>query len=188
MRTDRKQLAAIRSDLRTGTSPTGHSGFLRTQSATALQIRGHDGPRSIAMTKPSAAQIERAKRLLASEGSAGELGGVCGGGRAGLRQARRSPGPAARSAACKRCSRVARSWRKSSSRPSPRSPTVAKARRSCGAHLQSLEPAVATETAAALFGTFLDLITTFIGDRLTVQVLRSAWPTIEETPPRETDK
>ena len=32
--------------------------------------------------------------------------------------------------------------------------------------LQSLEPAVATETAAVLFGTFLELITTFIGERL----------------------
>jgi len=56
------------------------------------------------------------------------------------------------------------------------------------AHLQSLEPAVAIETAAALFGTFLDLITTFIGERLTVQVLRNAWPAMKETAPRETPR
>ena len=52
-----------------------------------------------------------------------------------------------------------------------------------GACLQALDPAAATEAAATLFGTFFELITTFIGERLTVQVLRSAWPTIEDTAP-----
>ena len=55
-----------------------------------------------------------------------------------------------------------------------------------GSCLQALDPAVASEAAATLFGTFLDLITTFIGERLTVVVLRSAWPAIEETAPTET--
>lgn len=41
-------------------------------------------------------------------------------------------------------------------------------------------PAVAEESAVALFATFFSLITTFIGDRLTTQVLRSAWPTLDE--------
>ena len=54
--------------------------------------------------------------------------------------------------------------------------------------LRSQDPAVATESAAALFGTFFTLITTFIGERLTTQVLRRAWPTIDETAPRETRK
>ena len=54
--------------------------------------------------------------------------------------------------------------------------------------LQAQEPAVATESAAALFGTFFALITDFIGERLTTQVLRGAWPTIEETALRETTK
>lgn len=35
------------------------------------------------------------------------------------------------------------------------------------------------EQAIALFATFLSLLTTFIGARLTRQVLRSAWPTLE---------
>ena len=48
-------------------------------------------------------------------------------------------------------------------------------------YLQTLEPTTATEAATNLFGTFLDLIITFIGDRLTVQVLRGAWPAIDET-------
>ena len=54
--------------------------------------------------------------------------------------------------------------------------------------MQALDLSVATEAAAALFGTFLELMTTFIGERLTVLVLRSAWPTIEDTAPTETKK
>jgi hypothetical protein len=52
--------------------------------------------------------------------------------------------------------------------------------------LQAQDPAVVTESAAVLFGTFFALITTFIGERLTTQVLRRAWPTIEVPAPRET--
>ena len=44
--------------------------------------------------------------------------------------------------------------------------------------LQAQDPAVVTDAAAALFGTFFALISTFIGERLTTQVLRVAWPTI----------
>jgi hypothetical protein len=54
--------------------------------------------------------------------------------------------------------------------------------------LQALEPAFARESALALFGTFFALISTFIGERLTTQVRRSAWPAIVETSPRETRK
>lgn len=56
--------------------------------------------------------------------------------------------------------------------------------------LQAKDPAIATESAAVLFGTFFTLITTFIGERLTMQVLRAAWPTLEETarPPRESNQ
>jgi hypothetical protein len=54
--------------------------------------------------------------------------------------------------------------------------------------LQAQDAAVATESAAALFGTFFALMTTFIGERLTTQVLRTAWPMIEATAPLETNK
>jgi hypothetical protein len=60
--------------------------------------------------------------------------------------------------------------------------------------LQSQDAAVTTEAAEALFGTLFALITTFIGERLTTQALRRAWPAIEEiapgatTPTGETDK
>ena len=54
--------------------------------------------------------------------------------------------------------------------------------------LQAQDSAVTTESAATLFATFFALLTTFIGERLTAQVLRNAWPTIDETAPRETKK
>lgn len=52
--------------------------------------------------------------------------------------------------------------------------------------LHADNPSVGTEAAAMFFGTFLALIMTFIGERLTTQLLRSAWPTItEETAPTD---
>ncbi len=54
--------------------------------------------------------------------------------------------------------------------------------------LQAQDPAVETEAATALFGTFFALITTFIGERLTAEVLRRAWPTIDVTAIEETRK
>ena len=56
------------------------------------------------------------------------------------------------------------------------------------AFLQALDPAAAAEAAEVLFGTFFTLLTTFIGDRLTVQALRRAWPAIEEPAAPETKK
>ncbi len=40
---------------------------------------------------------------------------------------------------------------------------------------------VAKESAAALFGAFFTLLTTFIGERLTTQLLRKEWPAIDLT-------
>ena len=53
-------------------------------------------------------------------------------------------------------------------------------------HLQARGSASDVDSAAILFGSFLELLTRFVGERLVTQVLRSAWPTIEETAPRET--
>lgn len=46
---------------------------------------------------------------------------------------------------------------------------------------------VDTESAAALFGNFLSLTTTFVGERLTLQILRNGWPTFEAPALREKD-
>lgn len=50
------------------------------------------------------------------------------------------------------------------------------------------DPAVSRDSAALLFATFVSLITTFIGDRLTTQILRVAWPTLELNRALETKK
>lgn len=54
-------------------------------------------------------------------------------------------------------------------------------------HLQARDPAVTADAAAALFGTLIALVATLIGERLTTQVLRNAWPMIEATGLKETD-
>lgn len=46
---------------------------------------------------------------------------------------------------------------------------------------------LAGESVVALFATFLTLITTFIGERLTSQVLRRAWPALGERVTPEED-
>ena len=43
--------------------------------------------------------------------------------------------------------------------------------------LERQDPAVATEAAGAVFATFTGLLVTFIGESLTVGLLRKAWPT-----------
>ncbi len=64
-------------------------------------------------------------------------------------------------------------------------PTVVSSAASMRECLQALEPGVARESTVALFGNFFALINTFIGERLTTQVLLSAWPTVAE---RDTSK
>jgi len=42
--------------------------------------------------------------------------------------------------------------------------------------LEQQDPAIATEAAGAVFGTFTGLLVTFIGEPLTARLLRKAWP------------
>jgi hypothetical protein len=48
-----------------------------------------------------------------------------------------------------------------------------------------LDPAVTSAAAAALYGTMLGLLISFIGERLVWQVLRSAFPAFERVVPKE---
>jgi hypothetical protein len=138
------------------------------------------------MTRPSAGQLDRARRLLASE--AGSGGGSEGAAEAAARvyerlDAQLAPllGRAGVRALFARSAKLAETELASLADATEDSAKLS-------ARLQSLEATAAGEAAVALFGSFLELITTFIGERLTVQVLRSAWPAIEETAPRETQK
>lgn len=54
--------------------------------------------------------------------------------------------------------------------------------------LETQDPRAVAESAAVVFDTFFALLSTFIGERLTIQMLRSAWPTVEEPAPNESTK
>jgi hypothetical protein len=134
--------------------------------------------------RPSPAQLDRAKRLLASEGFA-DSSEACAAAAGRVRDkfdAHLAPllGRAGVQALFARSAKLAQIDLRPVAEVTAGSDDAAV----LGAYLRSLEPGVAIQTAAVVFGTFLDLVTTFIGERLTVQVLRSAWPAIEETPPQ----
>jgi hypothetical protein len=133
-------------------------------------------------------QVERAKRLLANEGNSGRSSAECAAAAWRVYEklnARVAPllGPAGVEALFVRSAKLAQAEFVSLAEVA-----TAEGMKKLGACLQALDPADATEVASTLFGTFLDLMTTFIGERLTVLVLRSAWPMIEDTAPRETKK
>jgi hypothetical protein len=140
------------------------------------------------MSGTNTAQVARAKRLLALEGDAGSSSAGCAAAAWSLYEklnARLAPllGAAGVQALFVRSAKLAKA-----DFPSLAEVATPDGMKKLGAGLQALEPADATEVAATLFGTFLELMTTFSGERLTVLILRSAWPTIEETVPRETKK
>jgi hypothetical protein len=132
------------------------------------------------------AQVERARRLLAVEGDPGDDAGECAAAAWRVYEklyARLSPllGPAGVRSLLARSAKLAQAeFACLAEVAAPEGLTK------LGTCLQALEPAIATAAAATLFGTFIDLITTFIGERLAVVALRSAWPTIEDMSLRET--
>lgn len=140
------------------------------------------------MKPPSAAQIELARRLLALEAvAAGEDGR---GSPAASRvyeklHAHLSPlvGVAGVDMLFARSAKLAQGELTDLVVGAPsEAPTKLRAR------LQAPEPALAPDSATMLFGTFFTLLTTFIGERLTLQILRRVWPTLDETPLEEKTK
>ncbi len=140
-----------------------------------------DGP---PVTPASPAQIERARRLLAHEGAAGgaDEAATAAGRVYDKLDAHLAPllGAAGVQALLARSAKLTQG---EFSFLTVAGPDGSKKLREC---LRAQDPAVATESAAALFGAFFTLLTTFIGERLTVQALRRAWPQIEEMSPTET--
>ena len=140
------------------------------------------------MSRPNARQRERANRLLASEGAPWSSSEECAAAAWRVYEkinARLAPllGLAGVQALFARSARLTQA-----EVPSLAEVATPEGLTRLGPCLQALAPAVAADAAATLFGTFLELMTTFIGERLTVLVLRSAWPEIEEMPTRETKK
>ena len=139
-----------------------------------------------AMTRPSASQLEKTKRLLASEGAPWSSSEECAAAAWRVYEklnARLAPllSLAGVQALFVRSAKLAQA-----EFPSLASVATPEGLTRLGPCLQALAPAIAAEAAETLFATFLELVTTFVGERLTVLVLRSAWPEIEETAPRET--
>ena len=54
--------------------------------------------------------------------------------------------------------------------------------------LRAQEPGAVAAMAANLFAAFLSLITTFIGEQLTTEMLRRAWPELGQSAPTEAKK
>jgi hypothetical protein len=138
-------------------------------------------------SRPSATQVERAKRVLAHEGDAGRSSEECAAASWRVYErlnARLAPllGSAGVQALFVRSAKLAQAQFGSLAEIA-----APEGMKKLGAALKALSPASATEVAATLFATFLELMNTFIGERLTVVILRSAWPTIEDTAPRETN-
>ena len=140
------------------------------------------------MARPSTAQAGRARQLLASEGdgSSSEACAAAAGRVYDKLDAQLTPllGPAGVHALFMRSAKLAQSELAPLGEVSASLESSTKLR----GWLAPFEATRAIETAVVLFGTFLDLITTFIGERLTVQVLRRAWPGIEGTALRGTLK
>ena len=137
------------------------------------------------LKRPNPAEVERARRLLAHEvaaGDAGDFAAAAGRVYDGLR-AQLAPllGLAGVGALLERGAKLVQG-----EFACFEDVTVLENSAKLRACLQGQDPATAMEASAALFGAFFALITTFIGERLTTQALRSAWPTIEGTHPGET--
>jgi hypothetical protein len=138
------------------------------------------------MTTPGATQVEKARRLLASEGAPWSSSEECAAVAWRVYEklnARLAPllGLAGVQALFFRSAKLAQA-----EFPSLAEVATPEGLTRLGPCLQALDPSIAAQAAETLFASFLELMTTFIGERLTVLVLRSAWPAIEETATRET--
>ena len=131
------------------------------------------------MNRPSPVQIDRARRLLAHEGAAvsADSCATAAGRVFDKLTSHLAPlvGAAGVQALFARSAKLAKGEVACLAEASTLSSVTL---REC---LQAQDPAIAMQSAAELFGTFISLITTFIGERLTTEVLRSTWPTFEET-------
>ncbi len=137
------------------------------------------------MNRASKAQIARAKRLLVQEGAAGSADECAKAAGQVYDKLHAHLAPLVGSAGVQAL--LARSVKLTHDEFSFLEVAVLEGSPKLRERLKAQDPVVAMESAATFFGTFFTLITTFIGERLTTEALRHAWPMIEETAPRETE-
>ena len=138
------------------------------------------------MNRPNPAHVERARRLLAHEGAAGSADECAAAAARVYDNLHAHLDPLVGAAGVQ--SLLARSAKLTHGEFSFLEVSILEGSTKLRECLRAQDPGVAAAATAALFGTFFALVTTFIGERLTTQVLRRAWPTIEETAPRKTKK
>ncbi len=137
------------------------------------------------MREPSSAQLELARRLLAHENAAGDGSAAIAAGR--VLDKLHAELDALLGAAGVQTLLVRSAQLTQARFPFLDASSVedSNSLREC---LLAQGPTGNAEAGAALFGTFFRLITTFIGERLTTQSLRNAWPTIETMGSKEKDE
>ena len=135
------------------------------------------------MSRTSPAQLEMARHVLACEGAGGGAEECAEAARRVFEKLHAHLAPLVGSAGVQAL--LVRSAKLTHGEPRGMDVTFVETSAKLREFLRALEPTVATETAAAYFGAFLALLATFVGERLTIQVLRGAWPTIEEASPSE---
>jgi hypothetical protein len=136
------------------------------------------------MLRPSHAQLARAGRLLAAEGAgAGDAGGHAAGRVFDKVHAELDPvlGHAGVEALFRRSAKLAQDdlGTLSTALSFDSSTRLREG-------LLDLEPAESLTAMTVLFGTLFALIETFIGERLMLELLRRAWPALDDTEPGET--
>jgi hypothetical protein len=138
--------------------------------------------------KPSPAQVDAAKRLLAYEGGIGGGAEECAAAAGRVyEKLHLQLVPLVGSAGVRVL--LARSAKLTQGEfPCLRDRAAVESSTKLRACLQGQDPVAIAATAAALFGAFLTLITTLIGERLTMEVLRRTWPAVDPSTPKETKR
>ncbi len=137
----------------------------------------------VTTSQPSAALVDRVRRLLVYEGAAVACADACAIAAERVHDkitARLSPilGSAGVRALFVRSARLVRGQLAALTDGAARDGSF-----DFRALLRAGDPTMSRETVEALFARFLALMTSFIGERLTTETLHAAWPTIEEPAP-----
>ncbi len=135
------------------------------------------------MIKPSPAQLEMARRLLSHEGAAGSAPKSAEAAGRVFDQLHAHVDPLLGADGVQAL--LLRSAKLTQNEPGILELAIVGGSAKLRVCLAAQDPATSPDSAVALFGTFLTLMTTFIGERLTTQILRRAWPTLDLSDPSE---
>lgn len=140
------------------------------------------------MKKPSPADLDAANRLLACEGGPGGSAGECAAAAERVYEKLRVQFVAlVGSAGFQVLFARSANWTRSQFSAFGDNAAVESSAK-LHERLRAQEPGAVAAMAANLFAAFLSLITTFIGEQLTTEMLRRAWPALGQGAPTEAEK